>query len=652
MKKFISVLLSAVLIALIIIPSLSVTSFAAFALEIDGGEYYDPQLASLAENLDSEISNYAQFRSYLLEKMQNCEGTIDISSFKISTSKSDAIRSCIFYDLIEAFHDAGGFSYSYSPSTGCFTKLYFSYNMTKQEYAAAMEICDDVTESFIADLRNNNSLSQAEKALLVHDRIASWCEYDYQNVLDGCESDLSHEMYGTLVDGISVCSGYSRAYKYALAKLGIDCYLCDSDALNHEWTIVVIDGQKYHVDVTWDDPVWDVYGRVNHDNFLRSTAGIVATGHDGGDFDTSPVSTTYDSYYWQNSNTEFQYKNGILYYFDSSAKELKKIDNGETSTLLTINSKWKPSASSYYPASYVRLDSDNTGNYLFYSTPESVCKYDLNTNTSSVVYTPDKPDSYYWIYGFKAQDNYFYLNIYNKPTLNAGSYDYNIIYRYQDDPVPSYTVSFYSTESTLLTSEDYEYGEPFGTLPVPQARTGYVFDGWFTSLNGGTQITENTVMSFENDTDVFAHWHHDGFVVKSNAQYSVDTEEKVIYGAGILTATANTLASCFTNTNITIEYNDFGKLSTGAEIRLIDDIGNVYDTITVAVFGDADGDGCFDGADSVIVNSIVNGIFSKSAAGNAVYMAADCDHDGAITALDVELLENAGIKLAGVEQSK
>lgn len=430
MKKILSIFLSVVLMGLIIIPAFSVTSFASFSRKIDDGEYFNPQLASMTEDLDGGINNYTQFRSYVLKKMANCETNIDISSFKIPLSQADAVISCVLYDLNEAFHK-GSPSYSYSPSTGCLTYLSFSYIMTKEEYAAAMKICDSVTESFIADLRNNNSLSQAEKALLVHDRIAMWCEYDYQNSLDGSASALSHEMYGTLVDGISLCSGYSRAYQYALRKLGIECYLCNSDVMAHEWNIVVIDGQKYHVDVSWDDPVWDVYGRVNHDNFLRSTNGIIATGHKANDFDTSPVSTTYDNYFWQNSNTEFQYKNGKIYYFDSSAKQLKKIENGKTSTLLTVSDKWKISGG-YYNESFVRLDSDDSDNCLFYSTPASVYKYNLDTNTSSVIYTPDKPGEYYWIYGFKAQDNYFCLNINNSPNFSSVTYANNIKYKYQE----------------------------------------------------------------------------------------------------------------------------------------------------------------------------------------------------------------------------
>lgn len=44
---------------------------------------------------------------------------------------------------------------------------------------------------------------------------------------------------------------------------------------------------------------------------------------------------------------------------------------------------------------------------------------------------------------------------------------------------------------------------------LPEAtRTNYTFSGWYTEINGGTQITENTV--FDKDATVYAHWSYAG----------------------------------------------------------------------------------------------------------------------------------------------
>ena len=62
--------------------------------------------------------------------------------------------------------------------------------------------------------------------------------------------------YNALVEGCCVCQGYSLAYKYLIDKLNKDfnCEIITSKVNNHAWNMVTLDGKKYYVDVTWDDP--------------------------------------------------------------------------------------------------------------------------------------------------------------------------------------------------------------------------------------------------------------------------------------------------------------------------------------------------------------------------------------------------------------
>lgn len=48
-------------------------------------------------------------------------------------------------------------------------------------------------------------------------------------------------------------------------------------------------------------------------------------------------------------------------------------------------------------------------------------------------------------------------------------------------------------------------GKNYGTLPVP-TRTGYVFDGWYTSKNGGTKVTDSTKVINKNAHTLYAKW--------------------------------------------------------------------------------------------------------------------------------------------------
>ena len=92
-------------------------------------------------------------------------------------------------------------------------------------------------------------------------------------------------------------------------------------------------------------------------------------------------------------------------------------------------------------------------------------------------------------------------------------------------------------------------------------------------------------------------------------------------------------------------------VGTDTTINVVDN-GEIIDSYEAVIFGDVNGDGWYDGMDAMIVSCLVNGMLTKDDVGEAVYMAADCNHDGVIDQLDVELLQQAGVLLADVDQTK
>jgi uncharacterized repeat protein (TIGR02543 family) len=85
--------------------------------------------------------------------------------------------------------------------------------------------------------------------------------------------------------------------------------------------------------------------------------------------------------------------------------------------------------------------------------------------------------------------------------------DYVVRFEMAEDqePVPyGCTVSFNPNGGETSESERYiEYSTSVGTLPVP-SRVGYEFLGWFTAAEGGTQVTEDTVVN--GDMTLYAQW--------------------------------------------------------------------------------------------------------------------------------------------------
>lgn len=68
----------------------------------------------------------------------------------------------------------------------------------------------------------------------------------------------------------------------------------------------------------------------------------------------------------------------------------------------------------------------------------------------------------------------------------------------------THTVTFNPNGGSVSeTTRNIVHGSKINTLPTP-SNPGYRFDGWFTELEGGTQINANTIIN--EDKTFFAHW--------------------------------------------------------------------------------------------------------------------------------------------------
>ena len=108
-----------------------------------------------------------------------------------------------------------------------------------------------------------------EQELAVHNYMVLNSEYDYYNYINGTIPYVSHTAEGIFVNRTAVCDGYSSAFKLCMDILGIPCEIItgEGDGAAHAWNAVMLDGEWYMVDVTWDDPVPDNPGVVNYDYF-------------------------------------------------------------------------------------------------------------------------------------------------------------------------------------------------------------------------------------------------------------------------------------------------------------------------------------------------------------------------------------------------
>lgn len=74
------------------------------------------------------------------------------------------------------------------------------------------------------------------------------------------------------------------------------------------------------------------------------------------------------------------------------------------------------------------------------------------------------------------------------------------------------------------------YGNKYYSLPTP-TRYGYTFDGWYTKITGGTEVTRDTTVATAANHTLYAHWH----LTPALAPYNVKLEMDVtgVYGKRI-----------------------------------------------------------------------------------------------------------------------
>ena len=103
-------------------------------------------------------------------------------------------------------------------------------------------------------VRPAQKMSEWEKEKYVHDFI---CE----NVCyDKLKKPYSHEIIGPLTQGVGVCEGIAKTVKALCDAVQLPCIVALSEAApergvkyRHTWNVITVDGQRYHLDATFDN---------------------------------------------------------------------------------------------------------------------------------------------------------------------------------------------------------------------------------------------------------------------------------------------------------------------------------------------------------------------------------------------------------------
>ena len=337
---------------------------------------------------------------YIVAALENFETEIDVLAYRIPRAEGGSRYLQILNNHPGLFYVKSAIKWTYS-SQDFVWKYTVTYISTKEEFSQQKKAFEIAADQAVAQVEP--SMSDLEKALVVHDYLVQNCEYDYERYSANPDSvpEVSHTAYGGLVEKMAVCDGYGKAYAYIMNdKLGLPCEVVISDAMNHAWNLIQIDGEWYHVDATWDDPTWDSIGRVVHKYFLLSDTAISDSEHKHHDWATTRTanSTLYDTEYWSKINSAFCYNQGTWYYSqyqeESSKTSLLKRNellSGTTENVYTESATWNN-----YGNSYMYLTKENEA--IYFNTPTAIKRLDAD-GTITEVYKPTIPSGQV-IFGF------------------------------------------------------------------------------------------------------------------------------------------------------------------------------------------------------------------------------------------------------------
>lgn len=330
----------------------------------------------------------------LTEEFRKYSTSIDVSDIglPLEEARNGAIRAVInAHPEIIGIDDV---TYYYSTSTGKVTRVEITYDTDAKSKQREL---DDALEALDSKV-DISGMTDEEIVLAYHEYLTSTvaCAYEayLANTLGG---ENEYDMYGTLVKHSAVCQGYAETMFYLLKKAGIPCSIASSVNINHAWNVVKIHGRWYHMDVTWDDPVWDVPGQSLHKYFLVSFPTmntLTAASHNKdrsdmvisarwGEEYTAATDTTYESgKFWNGVTKVLFYRDGYWYTIGSGSDDTTyqisryNYSTGVTQNIYSGTAKWMASEKSYYPGQYGAIYIQ--GHNLYFSTPDSLNRIDLS----------------------------------------------------------------------------------------------------------------------------------------------------------------------------------------------------------------------------------------------------------------------------------
>lgn len=162
----------------------------------------------------------------------------------------------------------------YTEATTPYTEGNYGHADTKDRAAITAAIT-----SAKSDIGSLSNATEYEKIKAIHDWVCNNMKYTDQSSPKFTNNWRGFQTaYSALVEGDTVCAGYSKSFKLLCDEYGIPCATVSGTGGGgpHAWNYVQCEGNWYGVDCTWDD----MDSGVRYDYFLKGYAAFTKNGTD------------------------------------------------------------------------------------------------------------------------------------------------------------------------------------------------------------------------------------------------------------------------------------------------------------------------------------------------------------------------------------
>ncbi len=363
-------------------------------------------LASITMPVSAESQGVSpEVLEYIHSQILEFSTRIELTDYDVSPADTADLQNQLLYAYSDIWYLEKMSSASIGGKVQYLQINYASYTKEDVEWVEKT-----VQEGILAGI--DESWTPLEKVLYVHDGMCETFQYDIRLFFPETADQVNRSIYQLLKEGTGVCQAYAGTFKYIMDKLGIPCRYVSSDDAAHQWNMVQLDGEWYHIDVTQDDPVLadavvdpttgeqqsivsllDRRGYVAHDYFLKSDAEI-EDGAEGGShynwyvdyYESQPArSDRFEGSVFTQSVTGFVNVNGAWYFYEPDYENEKAIISKTTdfvnaTPLWQEELRWGCSQEGlYYPMLLSGLG--KAGDCLVYNTDSAVKVWDTKTGT-------------------------------------------------------------------------------------------------------------------------------------------------------------------------------------------------------------------------------------------------------------------------------